>query len=1201
LLLKFQVESHEHCIWDWVRIFDSDGSLVKHICGSIEEDMTLYSTNNTLLVQFYSDDSINTAGFFATWEEVFEMEDTFNKNQKQGYVLSFPQSFTASSQESTKAPQLCLQLFNVNSNGKVNIRLFSGDYLIHYNANATVAHEIDYQSGDEDIHCYSVGLPVGVNMLHAIVGIEANFPEEDYSILAYKSVQVFQPLPLTLIQTDKYDYRPGQEVKARILLMTEALKPSKKSNVEEIWIQEPSGSRLAQWNNLSLNTAVGQISYTLPKEPNLGLWTITAKVGTNETKAYFDVNEHVLPTFEVTLEGPKIILKESNEERYKVCAKYTHGTMVKGTANVTFSTKYKIDSYWRAPWTIETINKLVDLVYGCAMISLKTNDVQNLVGKSTPIKTVAIVKEAATGEKQNTTINIQVKTTPFLIKISGHTEYILEGGFPYIGQVKIVDHGDNPIDIGTVALNICAKLVNFKEMFCIDKISDANGVLDFAVNLPNIDRPRFDELLIITATAIDYPANETSGMEQPVKLHNVSLIHTTATSALTISAGQAKLKCGINEVSIFISAPAETAIELAYFLVSGGFMQTSGSTKIAMGHTDQMDAYIGNSNIINFMVDSSVNSVSILTEHKLIFKRPFSMEGVTGKFKLLAFIIDPMTEVTLTSMQEFNSEFCFSKPRLTWSAQELNPGKPVNLRLNGPAKGLCGYSVVDKAVNLVSNPNKITEDKLQNVVEAFANEHMIVNADKKCHQCARRPLLEAFVKLGLILLSDRLQNSAECVCLIDVQEEVYDKALSEAQPKDCMQQQDSPDYYQYFLESSSYVDEALDEPIPNEVILTDLTANTVVPPEEEVNKPSLELRNYFPETWLFDLVDLDTDGQYNMDVTTPHTITTWIGEAFCTHELTGFAIAESSNLLVNQDFFVDLKLPYSVKRGEIFQLNISAFNSLELRRLPLMLSVLTSPEDEYKLGTSETNVCVNPQDSHTESFSIKMTALHEINITVEARIEGLPGCDHAGSAQGFADKVQKSIQVKPEGFPVEKVDSEFICQTPDELSTIFELDPLELPADLVEDSARAWTSVSGDILAPSLSNLDKLVNMPSGCGEQNMISLVPNIYVVNYLMGTVQDKPDLVAKAKQYMKAGYNRQEELYRHLDGSYSVWGPSDDKAEGSVWLTAFVVKAFSQAAKYIDVDSAKLMKSMYWLKKMQDRRTGCFQVILFRWIFF
>ena len=65
------------------------------------------------------------------------------------------------------------------------------------------------------------------------------------------------------------------------------------------------------------------------------------------------------------------------------------------------------------------------------------------------------------------------------------------------------------------------------------------------------------------------------------------------------------------------------------------------------------------------------------------------------------------------------------------------------------------------------------------------------------------------------------------------------------------------------------------------------------------------------------------------------------------------------------------------------------------------------------------------------------------------------------------------------------------------------MDDLVLPGEdeLVDGSARAFITVTGDIMAPALANLDKLVTTPYGCGEQNMISVVPNIYLLEYLEG----------------------------------------------------------------------------------------------------
>ena len=83
---------------------------------------------------------------------------------------------------------------------------------------------------------------------------------------------------------------------------------------------------------------------------------------------------------------------------------------------------------------------------------------------------------------------------------------------------------------------------------------------------------------------------------------------------------------------------------------------------------------------------------------------------------------------------------------------------------------------------------------------------------------------------------------------------------------------------------------------------------------------------------------------------------------------------------------------YSIKRGELFPINVTAFNKLNQRNLPLKIKILDS--EEIKLGNNkEIQICLNSQDSQTESFSLKAKELEEVNITVEAKIESFKGCD----------------------------------------------------------------------------------------------------------------------------------------------------------------------------------------------------------------
>lgn len=173
---------------------------------------------------------------------------------------------------------------------------------------------------------------------------------------------------------------------------------------------------------------------------------------------------------------------------------------------------------------------------------------------------------------------------------------------------------------------------------------------------------------------------------------------------------------------------------------------------------------------------------------------------------------------------------------------------------------------------------------------------------------------------------------------------------------------------------------------------------------------------------------------------------------------------------------------------------------------------------------------------------------------------------------------------------MEKVQTVFQCYAPEEETKEVKLDGLELPSDLVEGSERAWVSVTGDIMAPALANLDKLVTLPVGCGEQNMITMAPNVYLMNYLNGTGKKDPSLELQAKKYMNTGFKR-EQTYRHEDGSYSVWGPKQDKV-GSMWLTSFVLKVFSQASRFVDIPVHNMQQSLNFMLRNQ-LKDGCFNV--------
>ena len=888
--------------------------------------------------------------------------------------------------------------------------------------------------------------------------------------------------------------------------------------------------------------------------------------------------------------------------------------------------------------------KTAELEDGCAAVILTYDELNEFAGRKREFKLLATVTEAVTGTKQNATAKMKFSYTHHKIVFGSSSDKHIIGGFPYVGKISVVDHDGAPV--GGVNLEICSRLftsiekmrneinrVSYKfytytedqfvslgkkvskilhKSVCVEQRVKEDGTLSFAV--PIYDVPRNVTKLSIKVKSLDAPANATIGILQPKAELNVALTHSNATSALTILEEEdaASMGCGTNEVSVFLAAESGSSVDISYFVSSGAALVTTGIDTVDAGTADLEAEYVGDAFMIDMGDEASRPEGTILAKHIVKIPRPFADEGkVTDTIKLLVYTRDAEGN-TLSSTRDYSAESCAAQPVVNWSAEKLNPGDAAKLSISGDKNALCGYSVVDKSVDLVPNPNKVTTARLQKLKEAIAKQRIV--DDQNPTGCSDANLMfRAFERLGLFVMSDTLVVNTKCDSLVDVDVNAREKqkestgAIPDAVPFGAAGGYAEEEY----TELSFYSDSADDYDAPvmaqaapialgaAPALATRISssgerggvrrktqANRVA--TQTVKRNKIELRNYFPETWLFDLIDLDETGAGELQLSAPHTITTWIAEVICSSEEQGMTVSNKSSLVVTQDFFADLSMPYFVKRGEILPINISVFNNVD-RGLPMKLSLRES--DEFKVDASSQAVCVPASSNEIKSFVIKASELNEVNVTVEAKItdEASVECDGlAGEAEGFTDVLQKPVQVKPEGFPVEIVSSSFQCKEEGEVASQ-PLKEMVLPEDLVEDSERAWVMVTGDIMAPALSNLDKLLKLPTGCGEQNMMGMAPNVYLMEYLSGTGKKDVDIERKAKENMRTGYNRENSKFRHSDGSYSVWGPGTSK-EGSMWLTSFVLKVFSQASKFITVDSSMLKQSKDWVLRHQ-MRTGCF----------
>ena len=83
------------------------------------------------------------------------------------------------------------------------------------------------------------------------------------------------------------------------------------------------------------------------------------------------------------------------------------------------------------------------------------------------------------------------------------------------------------------------------------------------------------------------------------------------------------------------------------------------------------------------------------------------------------------------------------------------------------------------------------------------------------------------------------------------------------------------------------------------------------------------VRHFFPETWLWSSLRMDTNQQqHRMRVTAPDSVTSWLTNMVCVSN-SGLSVSSTAKLVVFQPFFMKLAMPYSAVRGERVRLPVS--------------------------------------------------------------------------------------------------------------------------------------------------------------------------------------------------------------------------------------------------------------------------------------
>ncbi|XP_039282066.1 alpha-1-macroglobulin [Nilaparvata lugens] len=1085
-----------------------------------------------------------------------------------GFVIIAPKVFLVGSIEN-----VCISLHNRTTGSPISISLF-------HPATEDVITRVQ-SIVENSTSCVAITIP-WTSEVEGRLRIQIAESGESNLVVTSEKRITFSHQPLvTIISPDKPVYRPGDTVRFRILTLTHHLKISK-IQVERVWIESPNGIVLEQWKGDSLEPRKGliQIDFTLSEESLLGEWRIRVEYGSqfpvNERK--ITVKKYELPKFEVHILQPNNILADADFIVFKVCAKYIYGANVQGEVRAEFS---MIGATNHNNSSKVVMSKMLDSRSGCTFFNISGGDLylSDSQLQVDVVELTATVVERGSQLTEKASRSWRIHHTA--VQLQFHCSQYFKPGLPYRGKLAAVPPDFPAVRAENLPIQIClrqegegavqesdkvAVTVAPHRVSCWNYSTDINGQIQFT--LP----PLLNSSSALTLTAVSlqhkdkfFPGEHWNlRMVQPKAHQPLKAWFSSSHSYLDVSTVM-PLACNKEynfNVQYTIKSFSQPTPTFTYMVESKGDMLQMGSYRPKE-----------ESNILHKMAVGFPPARS--------FKLPLKITpNMSPESKFVVYYIRPDGEIVADSMVVL-VDHCFpNKVSTRWSQYRIEPGSNVSLSIRAAPNSLCASNIKDSRFvgdddgdqdlwrtlkNFITEPLQDTSEYCMNGTGLTAN----LPPDWELRRRKRSLLIPivdaktAFDDLGVIIITDLKLETRPC-----------HNVLNSTSEKQIGRNFAHTEYSR----------------VPLTLQMENSLSSIMVDSPYFKSRDTFHLREYFPESWLWKITPLDKSGETTLQTRAPHSITGWRTTVACVHEEYGFGMNEMTDVLhTYQQIYLDLDMPRTIKRSEEVEVKVIIYNR-HIHRLPVKISITTSSGLQVRISGSDIKCIDEYSVSHIGLF-IKGLKIGKHNLTVSALVDTTDSsCWSAYSTLNMRiDSIKKSIKVELEGFQITKTLSALLYGK-DHQSQHWNL---SIPENIINGSAQALLSITGNLLGPISENLENLIEMPVGCGEQNMIRLAPAIQFIKYLDAVKpQGATHLRGKVIKYIQKGYQRQL-LYRHEDGSYSAFGPDIDLEEGSIWLTAFVLKYLGQARDLILVDETSLQQSLDWVVTKQ-LENGCFPAV-------
>lgn len=913
------------------------------------------------------------------------------------------------------------------------------------------------------------------------------------------------------IQTDKAMYKPGEKVNYRAFAVNASLQLT--PSIIDLEFFDPKGNKIAESMGQD-NLQAGGISGELPLSdmPPLGSWRISAQVtGVENTREdyRFEVKEYVLPKFEVTVELPSFGRESDMSLTGTAKAMYTFGKPVQG--NLILTVKKRYPGGFHDPSAIRTemqINGEASFEIPMTVLERLTRNLEYET-----LLVIANVTESVTGITLQGQGEIRYHRNPYKIEFFPNMPENFKPGFGnYPVLLKVTQQDGRPP--ATTGENVEVTVTYFTDK----RVTGAPA--NDTIILPNYDvvSPFFEGDTIMKTTKT-YPI----GIDGTVQFE-IPIPVDTATFSIKAKYGELDT---YKDVRRFRS-PSEAYVKAK--------MTNPDPLKIGDVATITLSSNVNPSKVYYAILSKgAVVETRTITGLAGTLSLPVTREmAPTARF--VVYFVQPDGEIVADGFNFVIEDIFENKVTIQFDQTKVEPKTAVNLVVTADEGSMVNVLAVDKSVILLADGNDITPRRVEDQLGRLGDSPWIVRGWGRIFPWS----------FGADDVTD-IFNEAQLIVLTDA------------------------NLYSFDLWSLRQKYSALGERGGAPRMMSSAFAGNDMQSVSSGGGPQGQIRRDFPETWMWKSAVASNLREAKFPDIAPDTITDFVANAFAIHPETGLGVAPiTSNLTVFLPFFVNLQVPYSIVRGETAVIQANVFNYRDTEHYVIVrlkespdydiISIAGDGTETVVTGDSQLCILVKPGAPVPAYFNIRAKKIGTTNLNVRASVP---------PPVNIFDEVIRPLPIKAEG--IEKEKNQAVLVSLQTQGSVQETRDITYPTTgLVQDSQKIRVTVIGDLFGPSLENLENLIRLPYGCGEQNMVNFAPSVFAAVYMKNTgrFDTNQELQDKIKNTLTTGIQRQM-IYQRNDGSFSSFGDADD--EGSLWLTSFVAKSFAQAKKlmivYID----------------------------------